>query len=595
MWVDLERIWKGYDSQRFKVIGIMYGGVVLKYMTLQGQGSMSHSDRIRNGYEKDFKDIDKLLYKGYTVSEMSNLLGMNIHRIYDIFKYKGFIYDSNIGKTYITKRCNTLTIESLSSLGASNKSKVYNIHCSVCSKDKELFPQPFTSTVERLNLGKVPCACSGNYGYNDDQKILRLARALEGSNYTLLSLGKKSFNYDCADCGVRNKSMRYITVLNNGGKLNCKCFKGYNYSNLEERLLDLNKILIENGMDNLTAVDYDKKTGEYSFTCDRCSVDQELWGNVVLVSTKNQILEKYFPCGCKEVPVYSEDQYKILISRRCEEDGFVFNGFVGDYLKAQTLLSITCKNGHTRNTTKITQFLNKNVNRCMDCKHIWARELYASDGGEIKRILSDSMLPQHTFLGFCGGEFINQNQKFKYFCSEHHKVYKRTIRSFLDGSKGSCCSGGGFKENLKGYLYFVRWCDDESGFLFYKYGISNHNPLKRIKTQVRKTIAKPLYVGGFLFDLGEDAVLLEHSLKDIYKNCRVSFEDLPDGFTETIRIDDFTDRDILNDFVYLTGINIFNGFIYTTSKDDISLPFKAGFIYVDYKDLVTDLGGINGI
>lgn len=53
--------------------------------------------------------------------------------------------------------------------------------CSICSKDKELFPKPFESTLWQIRGGKFPCLCNSGYkSWTKHEYEVRIRRRLEG-------------------------------------------------------------------------------------------------------------------------------------------------------------------------------------------------------------------------------------------------------------------------------------------------------------------------------------------------------------------------------------------------------------------------------
>lgn len=54
---------------------------------------------------------------------------------------------------------------------------IFNVHCEICSKDTELFPNGFfTSKSSLVNKKCKPCACSGNYKWSEEQWLIRAKR-----------------------------------------------------------------------------------------------------------------------------------------------------------------------------------------------------------------------------------------------------------------------------------------------------------------------------------------------------------------------------------------------------------------------------------
>ena len=64
----------------------------------------------------------------------------------------------------------------------------YHVVCSICSKDKELFPfDYFISQKPRLLKGILPCGCSERYRYTYEQYLIRLKRVIP-DHYIILKM-----------------------------------------------------------------------------------------------------------------------------------------------------------------------------------------------------------------------------------------------------------------------------------------------------------------------------------------------------------------------------------------------------------------------
>lgn len=55
--------------------------------------------------------------------------------------------------------------------------KIYLIHCSDCSKDKELFGEGiFHTQLCRLKIGQLPCGCSKVHRWSEKERIVLIER-----------------------------------------------------------------------------------------------------------------------------------------------------------------------------------------------------------------------------------------------------------------------------------------------------------------------------------------------------------------------------------------------------------------------------------
>jgi len=110
----------------------------------------------------------------------------------------------------------------------------------------------------------------------------------------------------------------------------------------------------------LTAGEYSTRNqkGRYTISCSVCSEDTELFPTGSIETSGDSVREKRCVCGCGSGYRYTEDQYKIRIKRRCVEESYIFNGFVGKYKDYTTKLNLyNPATGNSWNTTNIQTFL----------------------------------------------------------------------------------------------------------------------------------------------------------------------------------------------------------------------------------------------
>jgi hypothetical protein len=98
--------------------------------------------------------------------------------------------DNFIGKTFPTPKGGTITIiDKLPNV--KGKPIKYLCECSICSKDKELFPNHFQSVKSSLTGGKknkpqIPCGCAKTPCWNEEQYKILVSRKAASKNYTFL-------------------------------------------------------------------------------------------------------------------------------------------------------------------------------------------------------------------------------------------------------------------------------------------------------------------------------------------------------------------------------------------------------------------------
>lgn len=96
--------------------------------------------------------------------------------------------------------------------------KKFKCVCSICSPDKELFPNGFYSAKGHLKKNKNPCACT-IYFWNKEQLLLLASRKRENIEFKDVSGNSMGDRYSskCKDCGYEwNPTVREIIHKNYG-------------------------------------------------------------------------------------------------------------------------------------------------------------------------------------------------------------------------------------------------------------------------------------------------------------------------------------------------------------------------------------------
>lgn len=94
----------------------------------------------------------------------------------------------------------------------------------------------------------------------------------------------------------------------------------------------------------------------FGLECSICSKDQELFPKGSIISVKKSLLKGQVPCGCSSNPKWSEEQNKVRVRRICEDKGYIFQGWSGEYKGIHTYLKLY--NGRTGNFWESTTINN---------------------------------------------------------------------------------------------------------------------------------------------------------------------------------------------------------------------------------------------
>lgn len=99
-----------------------------------------------------------------------------------------------------------------------------------------------------------------------------------------------------------------------------------------------------------------KRQCYFSVECSLCSKDTELFPEE-FISTKDNLVRGKIPCGCANIPKWTESQNKIRVQRECIKRGYVFHGWFGDYKGNKTKLDLeNPETGSRWNNTDLNHF-----------------------------------------------------------------------------------------------------------------------------------------------------------------------------------------------------------------------------------------------
>lgn len=83
--------------------------------------------------------------------------------------------------------------------------------------------------------------------------------------------------------------------------------------------------------------------GIYTIYCPICAQDPELFGDGFFETDTRQLQRKAVPCGCSIRPVWSEQQYRVRIRRRCEECNYEWVSTEGRWNRSKTRITVFCR------------------------------------------------------------------------------------------------------------------------------------------------------------------------------------------------------------------------------------------------------------
>ncbi len=226
-------------------------------------------------------------------------------------------------------------------------------------------------------------------------------------------------------------------------------------------------------------------------------------------------------------PSYFENN----VIKLCNEIGYIYHGFIGEWKGKATMIKLTCDKGHEHDTT-YQAFVTQHK-RCYTCGRINTTKKNKTGIDEaIEKI--KSVLGDYIFVGF-DGEYRGMNHRTRIIvrCPKGHE-FSIQIRHFLNGTRCKICRAGGANEDEAGYVYVQRVTGH--GIDAIKYGRCNRSPEKRLYTQKQRSSLNHEIIWSFKFESGKQSAMAEDMIKDKFKHLAgfVPKELMSKGFTETL-------------------------------------------------------------
>lgn len=292
---------------------------------------------------------------------------------------------------------------------------------------------------------------------------------------------------------------------------------------------------------NLVVLEIVGKVGsnkQYAVKCMRCAKDPELNGDAIYKSTKGKLELGVLPCSCSVRPKWSTHQYRVLVGRS-SRGRYTFT--IPDGTKSLDKIECVCTEpscGHSWSTS-VSSLMTAATGclKCVDRSKTVSMMMPETEAvSKIEAICQDSEL---QFGGF-DPQWRGHATLLRLTCQQGHS-WTPTFNNFTNNnSRCPTCANSGYNRNDRGFFYAYLWTNGTTSFI--KYGITNH-PSKRASQQGKKTKYVPHQIFMQGYDDGSIPVLIERAV-DQYKRIhnigpQVSQSEFPDGYTETIPVDEY--------------------------------------------------------
>ena len=310
-------------------------------------------------------------------------------------------------------------------------------------------------------------------------------------------------------------------------------------------------------------------------TCNVCSLDSEVYPDSFLCG-KSDLEKGVNPCGCGKSGVNIK-QATLLFNKKYLHK-YKITGWkkqnTGAYNSTPIVYCFTHEIENSRSKfNRIYDGVSLPCTRCStEVKELISR--YPKS-----RLLLELLTTLNHLKGYFVGldKFIGLKTVCYWVCPEGH--FTRSVSECLIKQEHHCnvCSLNGFQRGKPCVFYLTRFDNTDTSRTYYKIGLTQRTSESRNKRQGLMSNMEFSNIGTLTFNLGEDARLLETTLKNLYKGKNPTKLDFPDGYSETVIAEDSTLQDLLSDIKYLTGLDI----IPCRHTDELVcgiLPFKSTYV-----------------
>jgi len=287
------------------------------------------------------------------------------------------------------------------------------------------------------------------------------------------------------------------------------------------------------GKDNqLTVIGWSGRTGNnkyYIVKCELCCKDTELFGEGYFKSSKRKLLKaKQLPCGCSKAPRRSVEQYAVLCSRKAEELGYKFLGFMGEWCGRKTKLKMVCDEHGEWSSGVIGNLLNNDTG-CPECRREYMKEVKKTpDNVMITAFLDTGAF--HPDTKFWRSDRLNNLGWRAYWntlCPVCGEVGESISGDLRKGHRPCACSP---MRQQEAYINLVM--DSTESIVAIKFGIARDSR-QRIKGQNSRSIYKIKNYLTYKFPDVESCKNAERACKKKLECGVLLRSEMPDGYTET--------------------------------------------------------------
>ena len=271
---------------------------------------------------------------------------------------------------------------------------------------------------------------------------------------------------------------------------------------------------------------------KYTVECSICKSDSELFGDGKFLITKNRLLIGSIPCGCSLSPRWSKEQYEIKIKRLCQEDGFKFIGWDGEYNSRNSKINVECPEHGVLEGKSLSDFLAGR--RCIECRRDDLKfSLRIPDEEVIDGFFSTNTFHPNTKFWRSDRQVPHSRYRAGYkpywnvVCGECGEQ-SETLYSVLKSGGSSCRC---FQHKQK--LAYINLVYDSGNLIAIKFGITSKLNGRREREQNKRSVFEIKHLATWEFSSVSACKKAEKEIKAVLQTSVISKELMKDGWTET--------------------------------------------------------------
>lgn len=278
-----------------------------------------------------------------------------------------------MGDSFIGSKFGNLIVTGWDGSTRRGGKRLYNLFCSVCAKDPELFGEGiFFSTKKHLKQGNLPCGCSPNTRWTDAQYKTKIDRICKDKGFLRGSTGTfdgnlTKFSVTCSS--GHSWTTNYANFLSGRGCVQC------HHDNLVKPDKEfINLFRSAGNFSNETTFTRLKERDDsgqsyWHITCPKCSKDEYVDSKLcsgIFKSTYESLYHGSPPCRCSKNFRWTQEQREYQIEKVIKEDVNLLDyEWVDCYRDCYSEIVVNCSL-HGRFVKSINSFINSKA-KCPMC------------------------------------------------------------------------------------------------------------------------------------------------------------------------------------------------------------------------------------